>query len=420
MSNASLKDYKIGIRCQDIQHGLRDVQASGPLIDLQNTLLIGKCATLAMHLKGLNYIDNIRALKYMAGELGVTSFEFEPVLKELQEIEFIRILKSAHDIRKIEISIPELRTGYEDLGKRWRDIKPTEIEEKTVALVDSISTIPIEVNKVKPVFRLDDKQFAIISNIGKQGTFLEIYKIPDGSDIVYSPILVDENPEKLYSFTKKHSGAKVSKLISQIQQYQGVPEEEIKDPILKEAIISGLLLSPTVTSSAGPKRFVFSPISGFSEEEKIILDKARAILSCVRYGQKFASGTKVKWPSILLRSLLDKKSLNSHPEIRDQYGLLVSKGLGRIEETSSGFFTFIFYDTPGNIKALQFAIQMLEVGEMTTPIVDEDKRQILSQSGSYRDPSSSRTRICKELKRTKSTNEEIINIISKIGRGVVT
>lgn len=414
-----MKDYKIGIRTQDIQHGLRDVQASGPLIDLQNTLLIGKSATLAMHLKGLNVIEDIHALKYMAGELGISSFEFDPVLKELQEINFVRIIKSGQTIKRIEITIPELRDGYEDLGKRWKEIGPTEIDEKVVNLVEEVSTIPLSLEKAKSQFRLNDKQFEIIFDIGKSGTFLETYKIEDGSEIIYSPLMVDENPEKLYAFTKKYSGNEVSKIITQVQNYQGMPVDEIKDPILREAVISGILLTPTVISSAGPKRFIFTPITGLLEEEKVILDKARAILACVRYGQKFATGTRIKWPRLLLQKLLESKRLNAHPELRDQYGLLVTKGLGKIEEQTAGFYSFVFFDTPENLKALRFAMQMLEIGEVGFPIVDEEKRQILVQSGFYRDPSSSRTKLSRELKRTKTTNSEVINIISKLARGVV-
>jgi hypothetical protein len=416
---ADIEEYKIGIRCQDVQHGLRDVQASGPLIDLQNTLLIGKCATLSMHLKGLNYVEDIRALKYMAGELGITSFEFEPVLSELQTIDFIRIVKSEHGIKRIEITVPELRDGYEDLGRRWGDLKPTEIENKAINLIDCVSTIPVSLAKAKTTFRLTDKEIDIISEIGKQGTFLDIYTMPDGSEILYSPIAVDENPEKIYAFVKGHQDNAVAKLFTKIQSYQGIPEDEVGDDIVKEAILSGVLLSPTVTSSSGPKRFIFTPVIGFTEEEKIILDKSRAILACVRYGQKFASGTKIKWPRALLQSLLLKKRLTAHPELKDQYGLLVTKGLGRIEETTTGFFSFTLNDTKENMKALSFAIQMLEIGETQLPIVDEDKRQILIQNGSYRDPASSRTKYSRELKRTKTTNDEIIKIISQIGRGSI-
>ena len=415
-----IEDFKIGIRTQDIQHGLRDVQASGPLIDLANTLLIGKAATLAMHLKGLNYIDDIRALKYMAGELGISSFEFDPVMNELQEIGFIRIIKSRHTtIKRIEISIPELRDGYSDLGERWKELSPTEIEEKAIHLVERVSTIPINVEKAKSEYDLDPSQFSIITDLGRSGTFLEIYKLEDGSEILYSPIMVDENPEKIYEFCKKYSENEVSKAISQIQRYQGMPKEKIKNPILMDAILSGVLLAPVVTSSAGPKRFIFTPISGLSTEEKVILDKARAILACVRYGQRYAIGTRIKWPKLLLQRLLENKRLGSHPELHNQYGLLVTKGLGKIEEVTRGFYSFIFYDTPENLKALRFAMQMLEIGESGTPVVDEETRQILIQSGSYRDPAYGRTKLSRELKRSKATHADVIKIISKVGRGVV-
>ena len=86
-----MEDSLIGIHAQDFHEGLREVAAFGPKeAHLQKTLLIGKTATLAMHLKGLNYVTDHHALTYLAAELGISGLELDRVLRELEELDFGR------------------------------------------------------------------------------------------------------------------------------------------------------------------------------------------------------------------------------------------------------------------------------------------------------------------------------------------
>jgi hypothetical protein len=61
----------VGLRTQDLHEGLREIKAYGPKeAHFGTTLLIGKAGTLAMHLRGLLYIDNYTVLKYAGGWRG--------------------------------------------------------------------------------------------------------------------------------------------------------------------------------------------------------------------------------------------------------------------------------------------------------------------------------------------------------------
>jgi hypothetical protein len=67
-------NHIISLRAQDFHEGLRDVKRFGPMErDLGNTLLIGKAATLASHLKGLLQVEDHTSLIYLAAELGISS-----------------------------------------------------------------------------------------------------------------------------------------------------------------------------------------------------------------------------------------------------------------------------------------------------------------------------------------------------------
>jgi hypothetical protein len=96
----------IGLRSQDIHESLKNTAAFGPKeVHYKKTLLIGKAAALAMHLRGLLYIKDYVQLEYAAASLGISSIELPTVLHELEEIDFISgelisaFLNFARDIR---------------------------------------------------------------------------------------------------------------------------------------------------------------------------------------------------------------------------------------------------------------------------------------------------------------------------------
>ena len=95
----------IGIRALDMQTGLYKYNDS--LLDLKigETMLIGKAASLASHLRGIQVVEDYDALKVLASKLGITSTELVTVLNILQEVELIRIIGSSRKPEKIEILI---------------------------------------------------------------------------------------------------------------------------------------------------------------------------------------------------------------------------------------------------------------------------------------------------------------------------
>jgi hypothetical protein len=79
----------IALRAQDFHEGLRHVGTFGPKdVYYSKTLIIGKAATLAMHLRGLLYINDFMQLQYAASSLGIGQ-ELPLVLHELEEVDFL-------------------------------------------------------------------------------------------------------------------------------------------------------------------------------------------------------------------------------------------------------------------------------------------------------------------------------------------
>ena len=177
----------------------------------------------------------------------------------------------------------------------------------------------------------------------------------------------------------------------------------------------------TVSGATGSQKFVFAPRGGLAPEEKTVMDKARAILSCVRYGQKFSKGVSIKYPRRILEILRDnKKFKRGHPDLMTQYGLLAEKLIGSPYEESPNRWNFRIDDTEENMKALNLAIEMLEHGTSSSATIDLEAQKALLAPSQYQGPSATRVRMTKDPEVSNETRADIIRELAKLTRGMHT
>lgn len=418
-----MDDLSIGVRTQDFHEGLRETKAFGPKeAYFENTLLIGKAAVLAMHLRGLLYIDDYTVLKYVAGQLGIGALELPRILEELEAVDFISIVRSGDQIKRIDIRVPEFRSGYEDLGVRWQDLNPSEIERAGVKTLHDLMRMPIKEANLIQSLGMKQEEYAIISDVMENGQLLRIETV-GGERVIYTPLAVDDNPTAYLKWANKFP-SEVSSAVNVLMSHQGLP---ISDPMvssnaaLEDAIMTGVLVPVQIDGITGEQQFLFAPRGGLTSEERVILDKARAILACVRYGQKFAAGRPIKYPKRILETLRDNKRFRrGHPDLYTQYSVLVEKLIGRPIDEGGGRWNFEIYDTGENIKAFDIAISLLEIGETPVAKIDLETRKAILTPSDYLNPTSTRVRLAKPFKGSKETRAEIIRNLSAIGRGMMT
>lgn len=411
----TIDNYTVGLRVLDIEHGFRETRPDGLVqTELGTSLLMGKALNLALHIRGFNVIKDYKGLSYAAAELGVNSTELPAVLAELQEIEWVRLVGSGRSIKRVEVLVPELRDGFEVVGQRWRDLSPTELEEASVLALAEAVIRPYSQITLNSELGLSKALSETVLEVGEAGTFLRVYRLDTGERIVYSPLYGDSNPEKAVELVKKYGDQRVRTLIESVRNQQGLPVERLKgDAFVREAIRSGLVMAPAVKD----KQFAFTPQQGLLPEETIILDKARAIVSCVRYGQNYAEITKIFSPKAIVDALISRKRLNPHSEHLQQYGLLTKKGIGRVDKVPGDKWQFTIADTADNMKALQVAKDLLETGDAVSQNVDDAAQaKILNPSASYSTPVSQRVRINREAK-TKTADAATNKAISELIRG---
>lgn len=407
-----MDDKLISGRLEEINEGLCNQTGGLTETHFRKTKRLGAAVRVANLIKGQDVISDYNYLLAAAGELKIPADTLDKSLEELEDIGYVTLHKSAGEIRKIEERIPLLEEQYASIGEKWRLTSPTDIEKTTVNILDELMIAPHKERNIIAKFNLDHESFGIITDVGKTGAFYESYTSPvDGSSIGFSPLYHDENPEKLITLFEKFPTEDVSEKIRRIRNYQGLPLENISEPILIEAIKTGCIPTPSVNSTSGEKFFAFTPLIGVGKLEKALLEKARAIVSCVRYGQTYAGITKINDPLAILHKLKYSKRIGSHSEIKRQYALLHKLGVGRITKDpfNSGRFNFEIIDTVDNLRSLDLAIQYLTVKEVVK--FDESvlkAKQLLlpGVSGSY--GSTTMTRMStKNLKQTQMSKSSI-------------
>jgi hypothetical protein len=413
--------FTIGLRSQDFHEALKLTGTFGPKdVYYKCTLLIGKAATLAMHLRGLLYLEDYRQLEFVASTLGISSIELPAVLNELEHVNFVSISKSGDEIQRVDLRIPTFRSGYNDLGERWKELKPTEVEQASLATLEQLHNGPVKHEKLQRNLGLGKQQFSILSDVMKSGQLLSVQPV-DGSPIVFSPLAVDGNPAVYLQWASKFP-ADVKRVLQVLRSQQGLPLIDpavASNPALTDAVAVGVLMPVQVNGSTGGQRFLFAPKGGLDPEERTILDKARALVSCVRYGQQFSQGRRILYPTSILQRLKDHKRFKKgHPDLLLQYGLLVEKLIGEPVDEGGGYWNFQVHDTPENMKAFQVALEMIEHGDSPSAHIDIGAQNALLDASGYMGPASTRPLLVQSVSVSSETRAEMIRQMQQLARGM--
>jgi len=399
-------------RLQDINEGL--VCQGGGLVEAhyRKAKKFGAAARVCNLIRGRDVIKDYNALVAACGELGISADTLDNALRELEQIDYVRLARSGGEIVKVEERIPLLNDRFEAIAEKFEASKPGEIETATLLLLDDLLIAPNRVRSLCRSRSVDAEAFHIIRDVGSTGEFVKTYKSPvDGSEIAYSPLYHDENPEKVIELIDAYPSEDVVEILRGIRSCQGQPVEMTNNPVLLQAIRIGCIPTPAVKSTAGRKRFMFTPLQGVGKQEKALLEKARAIVACVRYGEYFAGITKIRYPELILRRLKDKKVIGPHSEIKEQYVLLHKLGVGIISGSTSwpGRYCFNLLDTDENQRALDMAIQYLTIKEVVKGDPRESEARQLLLPGIYESPVRTRMAL-RQVKETKLSGSSLAKL----------
>jgi len=397
-----LKPLKTGLRAQDVQTSVQDVEL-GPLnAETKHIRLVGMAERLAIHIRGADVINDYRRLEYIASQFGIDSLGVLPeVLKVLQGLGWVRVDNTGPE-PKVEETVPYFTDIYTTAGTYFQASKPSEIETATLAVCDALASSPTTKEQLLKSLGIDEKAYRTIVDIGKSGKFIDEYHSPAiKAPVLYSPLFWVENPAKLDALSgllQKYGADDICRALAKVRSYPGLPlpdavlassqQLQRDDGIARELIRRGILLAPDVTSHSGRKTFAFTPHIGIPVERKMVLEKAMAILACIRYGEHFGAITRIKFPvDIIDRLLAPPHRIGSHTEIRRQYALLVGRGMGKSfpDRANPGRFYFQLVAIDENLQACRLARDLLSAGDLVQDkgLSLDLQRALLHPGGSY-------------------------------------
>ena len=140
--------------------------------------------------------------------------------------------------------------------------------------------------------------------IGEAGALIDRYTMPSGETVLYSPLTVEEKPDAIVELSHRYSGNRIIAAMNDVRTQQGVPVEFVKSAqreIVLEGVMTGVLCPVQIASGGQEHTFLFTPHGGLQSEKRVILEKARAILACVRCGEHFARHERYFTPNAFLR-----------------------------------------------------------------------------------------------------------------------
>lgn len=416
----SMDYFKKGLRSQDVNSGLRNLDPnSGPVVQyLEDTRLIGMSASLALIIKGQDVVEDAQALKAIAADqLDIDPFAFRDVVKLLEDTGAIYNIKlDGETIKSFSEKIPLHKDLFEYLGRQWEARKPTEIESAMLYTVDVLATGPFRASEYKKTLGIDRKARKIILELGKQSELIKELDLTDGDQVYYSPYFSFENPKIMVELFAKHTNEVIRAEFEKLKNYQGIPLD-FSLPVLNDAVARGLIQAPSIEDPDGIDRsFAFAPYTLGQEyltTKKAILEKALAILACVRCGQHFGGITSINAPERILEAFLDPlrdRRLNPHSSHRRQYRLVHRMGIVRFIPSGSWVQPQLI-ETQDNIEAVKLAIELLKYsGEpLSDRGIPSEAPKMLMNQGRYLNPIMTVHRKRNRLALTDSQWEDLVN-----------
>jgi hypothetical protein len=412
-----------------VHAGLRNVDPnSGALTPLADTQMIGMAASVAALIRGQDIVTDAQALRAVAAEqLDVNAFAFEDVIETLAEIGFVEgIQRSGGRIASFGENVPYFDDLYARLGQAWEHKQPTELEQQMLILVDDLAIAPVAVEELADRSGLDTKALLTLLPVAESAQLVKRIQLLDG-DVVYSPFFGFENPNVISDLVVEHGTEELAVAFAALRAEQGLPVTALTHPILIDAIARGLVMAPGVLRPDGVLQpFAALPYSLDREllkSRKPVLEKALAVIACLRCGQHFGGATSL--PSGSLRSVIDKLLdrnrgfLVPHSSHERQYALMHRAGIiafGEDLRPGGSWVTPRFIDSEDNRAALLLARDLITHGEQLSGRVgDVQAREALMLGSSFSAPMQTVNRIRTKAAATGKQWQKVID--AALGRG---
>lgn len=422
-----MTNEELASKCHDIQISL----GSKEVPEFEVLPKIGMMVNLSLHLRGLPILEYDKVKLASTHYFGIPSLLFNEIIRDLAEIEFVKLISEGSTIKKVIPNVPYFENVYQMIGGFATSSKNfNEPEQLALKILTKLTDSPTEKSNLFS-FGAEKKLMQRNLQIGEQGGYI-ISKMARGKEIILSPLFFSENPEVFADLTARSGAKKVQNILQLIKKSQGLPlsiieknlqiagqeitHEDLK--LIKSLAQDGMVKPPSIsTPHSGQNYFIFTPTPGNSKlnsSNKEIYERAMALIASVRQGQFLADKYRILWPIKILMALKRNGYLKPNTEAIQQYNQLALMRVGQLIPDTRGH-RFVLTQTPENISALDLAINLLNTGEITNMEINEDVRIALQKDQSYIESiiASTKLREGEKIALDEETKAELDNLLIK-------
>ena len=391
----TLQNFQAGLRCHDVHAGLRNVDPNSPtLVPLADTREIGMAASLASLIRGQDVVSDAEALRTVVAEqLDINPYAFAGVVGTLERAGMIYdVQRRGAKIVGFNERVPFYENLYSALGDTWRSGEPSQLEQELVAVVDRLAVSPVPAEELENELGLDRRDVPRLIEVGKASELVQGVSLIDG-EVLYSPFFGFENPQVLADLLEHYGTGRIAEELQAVRMYQGLPVDTATYPALADAVARGFITAPSVRTPEGHDQpfatLPYVPDPRLLTVRKPVLEKALAVVACVRCGERFGGVTSTRAPVLVLNALLDPNrgyQLRPHGSHQRQYQMLYRMQV--VDFIPSGDWVIPkLIVTEDNIEAVRLARDLLTYGEpMHDRTGDDQARALLTQNGQYEAP----------------------------------
>ena len=240
---------------------------------------------------------------------------------------------------KYEEHVPQRETAFEEISQHILRKKPLNpIESAFIETIDKLEKRPYRVEALLSELSLDPETWNELTLLGRSSHLFHVESSKDMKPYAYSPLSTYNKGKELQEMISGSSGKVVEQLgdlYECVYSSPGIPTSKIKpeyNPILHQAIEQGLILpfhieQPVIKGHI--PTFLFPPSPEF-EDRTIsgdVFEKARALISSLRYGQYLAPISKIFAVDAVVQKLASGERLRPHSVGKEQYYVSFTRGL---------------------------------------------------------------------------------------------
>jgi hypothetical protein len=390
-------DEEHGELAFDLQTGLGRLDVP----EYDSLRLVGMAAVLAVHLKGTDELSFEVLRKVSDHYFDIPSYALKSVLEVLAETELVRLQSEGKSIKTVVPTVPFFTNVYRLVGEYSRTEGVNEHEQLVLEMLSKLKERPHNQDALQFNLGANPGIMKRTIDITERGKIIRSHRAR-GQNIIVSPLYFADGLEALADLAAARGLGELTSLLNKIKAGQGWPLEMIlsqstiagndvssdEKRLLQKLTQENILKPPSLSAGGKDYNFVFTPRPGegrLNASNRIIYEKAMALVSAVRKGQLLPEAYRIRSPYLILRALKERGYIRASTEAGLQYTNLVRLRVGRLEHSGGGWYRFSLIDTPENTDAISLAIGLVAGGTLSNLEANQEARLALAKDEAYID-----------------------------------